>query len=165
MTDATGPPDNPDPVATAQVPAAGTPRQQWPGASPVQQGYQPAHYVPSPVGKVRGTGVVILLSVVTLGIYTLVWYYQVHEEMKRHKGTGLGGGIALLLALLVGIVMPYVTAAEVGELFERHQQTRPVSGLTGLWYFPGMFILIGPIVWFVKTNGALNAYWRSVGAR
>ena len=40
-----------------------------------------------------------------------------------------------------------------------------MSGLTGLWYFPGMLILIGPIVWFVKTNGALNNYWRSMGAR
>jgi hypothetical protein len=29
----------------------------------------------------------------------------------------------------------------------------------------GAFILIGPLVWLVKTNGALNAYWRSVGAR
>jgi hypothetical protein len=25
--------------------------------------------------------------------------------------------------------------------------------------------LIGSIIWFVKTNGALNAYWRSVGAQ
>jgi hypothetical protein len=42
---------------------------------------------------------------------------------------------------------------------------KPVSGATGLWYFPGMFILVGPLVWFVKTNGALNAYWRAHGVR
>jgi hypothetical protein len=35
--------------------------------------------------------------------------------------------------------------------------------MTGLWYFPGVLILVGPIVWFVKTNGALNDYWRSQG--
>ncbi|MGI8683270.1 MAG: DUF4234 domain-containing protein [Mycobacteriales bacterium] len=124
-----------------------------------------SQYGSAPIGKVRSTGVVILLSLVTLGIYGLVWYYQVHEEMKRHKGTGLGGGIALLLAMLVGIVMPYITSAEVGELYDRRQQAKPVSGLTGLWYFPGIFLLIGPLVWFIKTNGALNAYWRSLGAR
>ncbi len=44
-------------------------------------------------------------------------------------------------------------------------QAKPVSGATGLWYFPACFILIGPIVWFVKTNGALNEYWRSQGAQ
>ncbi len=36
--------------------------------------------------------------------------------------------------------------------------------MTGLWYFPGSLILVGPIIWFVKTNNALNDYWRSVGA-
>ncbi len=29
----------------------------------------------------------------------------------------------------------------------------------------GWFLFVGLIVWFVKTNGALNSYWRSLGAR
>jgi hypothetical protein len=142
-----------------------------PVPSPSGYGMQPApgqvpagYGMPGPIGKIRGTGVCVLLSIVTLGIYPLVWYYSVHEEMKRHRGTGLGGGIALLLAFLVGIVMPYITSSEVGSQFERAGQRKPVSGVTGLWYFPGIFLLVGPIVWFVKTNGALNAYWRSLGA-
>jgi hypothetical protein len=134
----------------------------------VPEGYgQPlpvAYSDPGAVGKVRGTGMAILLTVVTFGIYPLYWYYAVHSELKRHRGTGLGGGIALLLAVFVGIVMPYLTSAEVGEAYAGRGQDKPVSGATGLWYFPGLLILVGPIVWFVKTNGALNAYWRSVGA-
>jgi len=116
------------------------------------------------VGKIRSTGVCMLLAIVTLGIYPLVWYYKTHEEMKRHNGDGLGGGLALVLAILIGIVMPYITASEVGGLYRRAGQRPPVSGTTGLWYFPGIFILIGPFIWFIKTNGALNAYWRSRGA-
>lgn len=118
-----------------------------------------------PVGKIRGTGVCILLSLVTFGIYTLVWYFKVHEEMKRHNGQGLGGGLALVLAIFVGIAMPYITSSEVGSLYEDRGQRKPVSGLTGLWNFPGVFLLVGPLVWFIKTNGALNGYWRSLGAR
>ena len=38
---------------------------------------------------------------------------------------------------------------------------RTVQGLTGLWI---LLPLIGGIIWFVKTNGALNDYWRSRGA-
>lgn len=121
-------------------------------------------YRPGGIGKVRGTGVSILLFIVTLGIYGLVWYYLVHDEMKRHTGTGLGGGIALLIAFFVGIASPYLASHEVGELYAGRGQDAPVSALTGLWYFPGIFILVGPIVWFVKTNGALNSYWRSMGA-
>lgn len=125
------------------------------------------HMAPRPyptIGRVRGTGISIVLYLVTFGIYGLVWYYQVHEEMKRHKGDGIGGPLSLLMALLVGIVMPYLTSSEVGELYERRGQEKPVSALTGLWSFPGIFLLVGPIVWFVKTNHALNEYWRSLGA-
>ena len=136
-----------------------------PGPVAPYGGGAPSPYGAGPIGKVRPTGVCILLSIVTLGIYSLVWYYSTHEEMKKHTGTGLGGGVALLLSLFVGIVMPYITSSEVGGLYERRGQRPPVSGVTGLWYFPGIFLFfIGPIVWFVKTNGALNAYWRSVGA-
>ena len=150
-----------------------TPAQQIPSyAAPVSHGPAPMSYAPAgqpahqtaPIGKVRGTGVCILLAVVTFGIYTAVWYYQVHSEMKRHTGRGLDGGVALLLALFVGIAMPFLTPAEVGGMYERRGQAKPVSGATGLWYFPGIFILIGPLVWFIKTNGAINSYWRSLGA-
>ncbi len=118
-----------------------------------------------PIGQVRGTGVQILLFVVTLGIWSLVYYYQTHEEMKRHSGQGLGGVLALVLSLFVGIASPYLLSHEVGELYERRGQRKPVSALTGLWFFPGMFVLVGPVIWFVQTNNALNDYWKSLGAR
>lgn len=156
----TGPTPAQDPYAQAGAYGQPAPVSPYAGAAPSPYGYGTGQ-----LGKVRPTGVCILLSIVTLGVYGLYWYFSVHEEMKKHSGTGLGGGVALLLAFFVGIVMPYVTSSEVGGLYERRGQVPPVSGVTGLWYFPGIFLFfIGPIVWFVKTNGALNAYWRSVGA-
>jgi len=119
---------------------------------------------PAPVGKVRETGMCIVLTIVTLGFYSLYWWFAVHEEMKRHSGQGIGGGVALILAIFVGIVMPFINSSEVGNLRESRGQEKRVSAGTGLWYFPGIFILIGPFVWFIKTNGALNAHWRSLGA-
>jgi hypothetical protein len=107
----------------------------------------------------------ILLPIVTFGISSLVWCYKIHDEMKRHTGHDVGGGLGLLIALFLGIVSPFVVSTEVGQLFERSGTRAPVSGASGLWYLPGMFILIGSIIWFVKTNGALNANWRSVGAQ
>jgi hypothetical protein len=119
-----------------------------------------------PVGKVRGTGTCILLTIVTLGFYTWYWYYKTHDEMKQHSGAGVGGGVALILAIFLGIVMPFLTSNEVGGLYERRGQTPPVSALTGLWaLLLGWFFFVGLIVWFVKTNGALNAYWRSAAVR
>jgi hypothetical protein len=117
------------------------------------------------VGKVRSTGLSMLLFVVTFGIYGLVWWYLVHEDMKKHSGNGIGGLVALILALFVSPAAAFFTSDEVGKLYERAGQRAPVSALTGLWYFPGIFLVVLPIVWFVKTNGALNDYWRAYGAR
>lgn len=152
------------PVEASSAPPASAPPAAPPAAP--QYAAPPAYPAPGagPVGKVRGTGMCILLLIVTLGFYSLYWFYATHDEMKRHSGQGLGGVLALVLAFFVGFVMPYITSAEVGGLYERQGKEKRVSGLTGLWYFPGAFIIIGPIVWFVKTNGALNDYWKSLGA-
>ena len=71
--------------------------------------------------------------------------------------------IALIIAVIFGLVSPFLLSNEVGKLYERRGQTPPVTALTGLWFFPGIFILVGPFIWFVRTNNALNEYWRSQG--
>ena len=63
------------------VPAAAQP----PGQPPVPYGQQlPVPY--GPPGPVRGIGMSILLAIVTLGIYTYVWTWKTHAELKRHTG-------------------------------------------------------------------------------
>lgn len=139
------------------------PPQGW-AAPPVNPGAMQG--MPGgPVGKVRSTGICILLLIVTCGIYSIFYYYMTHEEMKRHSNQGLGGVVAAILAFFFGIVSPFLLAAEVGKLRESRGQEAKVSGMTGLWVFPGALILVGPLVWFIKTNGALNEYWVSQGAQ
>lgn len=142
--------------------------QQSQAMMPAPTGYPvPTAYAPAagPIGKVRSTGACIALTIVTLGIYSLYWYYATHDEMKKHTGDGLGGGLALVLAIFIGIASPFLSSSEVGKLYERRGMRAPVSGVTGLWFLLlCWFFLVGAIVWFVKTNGALNAYWRSQGA-
>src|ERR1700724_2814644 len=75
-----------------------------------------------PVGKVRGPGTVILLSIVTLGIYGVVWQYKTFKEMKDHSGAGLGGVVGLLLAIFLSIVNWFEMPAEVGNLYAAEQQ-------------------------------------------
>lgn len=132
---------------------------------PYQPGTQPPPQQWGPPGRIRSTGLGILLFIVTFGIYGWYWFYATHDEMKRHTGTGIGGGIALLLAILIGAVSPFLSSHEVGKLYENAGRPGPVSALTGLWVIPGFLLLVLPIVWFVKTNGALNEYWRAMGVR
>lgn len=138
----------------------------WAGQEQPPAYGQPAPYgapAPGSLGQTRGTGKMVLLFLVTFGIYGLIYYYRVHEEMKTHTGRGLGGGLALVLALLVGVASPFILSDEVGKLYSARGQQPPVTGATGLWYIPGILILVGPFIWFAKTNKALNEYWQSLG--
>jgi hypothetical protein len=157
-----------DPAPTAEQPSVLPPPPPPSGAVPAPAyGAAPATMPATmPIGTIRNTGTCILLTIVTLGFYTWYWYYKTHDEMKRHSGTGIGGAVALILAIFVGIVMPFLTPNEVGGLYERRGQAKPVSAATGLWFLLlGWLLFVGAIVWFVKTNKALNDYWRSVGAQ
>lgn len=108
------------------------------------------------IGKQRGTGVSILLFLVTIGIYGLFWIYGTHKEMKAYSGSGLGGGIALLIWIFFGLASPFLHSSEVEGMYRRAGRTSPVSAITGLWV---LLPLAGPIIWFVKSNGALNEFW------
>lgn len=137
----------------------GYPAQPMPGPPPWAQYARPT----GALGTMRPTGLIILLFFVTFGVWGLVYVFQSQEEMRRHTGEGLGGIIALLIAVIFGVVSPFLLSNEVGKLYERRGQEPPVTALTGLWFFPGIFILVGPFIWFVRTNHALNEYWRSQG--
>lgn len=154
----------PEATSAAAPPPYSAPQGEVVAPAPAAPAAYAAPGATGELGKIRGTGACVLLSIVTLGFYTWYWWYKTHDEMKRHSGEGIGGPIALLLAVLVGIVMPFLTSNEVGKLYERQGKPAPVKATTGLWYLLlGWFFLIGAIVWFVKTNGALNDYWRSQG--
>lgn len=181
MTDTNDPTPAPEPSSASAPPPFATPAPDFaaapapapePTAAPVPAAAPaaPVAYAPAasgpvasgPIGKIRGTGTSILLMIVTLGIYSIFWYYGTAKEMKEHSGQGIGGGLALILGLFVSIVMVFVAPNEVGGLYERAGKPKPVSAVTGLWV---LLPFVGSIVWFVKTNGALNDYWRSLGAQ
>ena len=112
-----------------------------------------------PLGQPRGIGFGILLFIITFGIYGLYWVYKTQEEMKQHTGDGLGGVLGLVVWILISPVSAFVIPSEVGNMYKRAGKEPPVTGWTGLWLFPFGFLIVTAIVWFVKTQGALNRYW------
>ena len=48
-------------------------------------------------GNTRSIGLSILWAILTLGIYTFVWTYKTHEEIKRYSGNGVGGVIGFVI--------------------------------------------------------------------
>ena len=115
---------------------------------------------PGPLGKIRRPGIVILLSIVTLGIYGLYWQYSTFKEMKDHTGQGIGGGVGLLLAILLGIVNVFLMPAEVGNMYAAEGQVKPISGVSGFWV---LLPIVGGFIWIFKVQGNLNRYWTAHG--
>ena len=112
-------------------------------------------------GHVRNPVAVILLSIITIGIYALYWQYASFKEMKDYSGEGIGGWLGLLFAILIGVVNWFVLPLEVGRLFARSGRQPPVSAVTGFWV---LIPIVGGIIWIVKVQGRLNDYWESLPA-
>jgi hypothetical protein len=114
-----------------------------------------------PLGKPRSQGLVILLTVVTLGIWTTVWSYQNGEELKQRTGQGLGGVAYLFITLLISPVTMFLMAGEVEQLYRREGKEPPITTIWGLWF---LLPLIGNLIWYFRIQAALNDYWISKGS-
>ena len=115
----------------------------------------------APLGKPRGILFVILITIVTLGIYHLYWVYKAFDELKRYTGEGIGGVLGLVIALVIGIVNYFVLPSEIGKLYRGDGRDAPMTGWTGLWI---ILPIVGWFVWIVKVQGAMNRFWESKGA-
>ncbi|MET0147454.1 MAG: DUF4234 domain-containing protein [Ilumatobacteraceae bacterium] len=150
MTDLPPPPSDPPPPS-APPPAAGTYAVVPAGVAPAKVGG--AYYSP---------GVVILLSIVTLGIWTALWTWRTNEDLKRWNGDGLGPGIALVLWFVFSPVLMFTIPNEVGNMYERDGRARPVSAVWGLWV---LLPIVGHFIWYFKVQRLLNEFWLSKGAQ
>jgi hypothetical protein len=114
-----------------------------------------------PIGKPRSIGRVILLSLVTLGIWTIVWSYQNGEELRRYRGQGLGGIAYLFITFLIAPVTMFLMASEVEQMYRQAGKEPPITTIWGLWF---LLPLIGNIIWYVRIQQAINDYWVTSGS-
>jgi len=111
-----------------------------------------------PLGRQRGIGFAILMTIITLGIYSIYWVFKTQDEIKEHSGQGVGGVLGLVIYIVVSVVTWFLVPSEVGKMYKLDGREAPFSGWTGLWF---LLPIIGAFVWFIKVQGSLNRYWES----
>ena len=113
-----------------------------------------------PLGKRRSPGLVILLTIVTCGVWAVVWAYQNGDELQRFSGKGAGGVIHLVVTILLSPVTMFLLAGEVEQLYRDDGQEPPITTIWGLWF---LLPIIGNLVWYLRIQDAINGYWTAHG--
>lgn len=114
-----------------------------------------------PLGKQRSIALVVLLTIVTFGIWMLVWSFQTGNDLRNHTREGLGGAVYLVITLFVSPVTMFLMANEVEKMYLAQRRQPPITTLWGLWF---LLPLIGNLIWYVKIQRSINDYWASMGA-
>jgi magnesium-transporting ATPase (P-type) len=119
-----------------------------------------------PLKTNRSLGMFILLSIVTLGIYSIVVHYEMTESMNaitRRTGKPFMNYILVLLLSVVtfGIyaLVWYHTFSDRNETESQRRGLAPAVKASDfwLWYVLGSFIIVGPFVYFHKLFTSMNA--------
>jgi len=118
-----------------------------------------------PIGKIRNPWTVVLLMIVTLGIYTFFYYYRTFEELKNYRGRGWSGTLYLLFQFVFPfplLAIPWLVPAYIGRMYDEAGMDKPISGNTGWWVFVP---IAGIFIWLFKVQNRLNGFWSAKGAR
>ena len=121
----------------------------------------PAPVGAGPLGQRRSIATVLLLTIVTLGIWQLVWSYQNGDELKRYSNKGFGGVVYLIFSFFIYPVTMFLMASEVEQLYRSEGKEPPITAIWGLWF---LLPIIGNLIWYVRIQRSINDYWASHGA-
>ena len=147
--------------------------------TPASAGYAPPTM--PVVGAERSPNVVALLSIVTLGLYLIYWWYTVNREMRDFARTvqpthplaaSSPGTSTLAVTLGALIIVPvFVTAhstarrvCEAMRLSGLPPHDRPSPPLYMLMFTVGGLLLVPPFLYAPLLQGQLNRAWSQVRA-
>ena len=114
--------------------------------------------------KIRNPFLVFVWSLVTLGIYYLVWYYKINRELRDAAGVNVSPVVALL-AITIGwlvIVPPFVSWYRTFTRIVEAQRETPITSeaspvLGFILYVIAIFFLPVEVIY---AQDELNKVWR-----
>ena len=120
--------------------------------------------------KIRSVVWVIVLELITLGIYGFFWWYFIHRELRdygRAKGTnelGTSPGTSLL-AITLGLLIIVPALVSIFNGFKRVQAAQRLTGIEPIngWIGLILFLVFYPALMGYMQSG-LNPVWRAQAA-
>jgi hypothetical protein len=106
---------------------------------------------------------VLGLSLITLGIYGLYWYYKVNEEIQRYTGDQTISPSRSLLAVIPGfllIVPPFIAYYNTANHVQQMEQQRGIATQIS----PALVVILALVIWIgmaAYVQEHLNHVWDS----
>lgn len=106
---------------------------------------------------------VLGLTLITLGIYGLYWYYKVNEEIQRYTGDQTISPSRSLLAVIPGfilIVPPFIAYYNTANHILQMEQQRGIASQIS----PALVVVIALVIWIgmaAYVQEHLNRVWDS----
>jgi hypothetical protein len=123
--------------------------------------------------KIRNVIAVPVLSIVTLGIYYVVWYYKINREMADYGRVNghseeLGDSpVTSLVAITLGALIIVPALVSLYRTFQRIQALQRLTGggepING-WIGVIAFIVFSPVLYGYMQSG-LNSAWQGYAAK
>ena len=93
----------------------------------------------------RSMGMQVLLCIITLGIYSIYWFYITCDEMVRYKGLSGSPGLWTLF-----LFIPFL------GFYSYYKQSEATEALTdgrmNRWIIFILWFVFGPAVWFIVQS-------------
>ncbi|MBW2192045.1 MAG: DUF4234 domain-containing protein [Deltaproteobacteria bacterium] len=112
----------------------------------------------APIIERREPALVLVLSIITLGIYLPFWYHGIYEDLQKLDGrtpTGHGFWLDFLFVLLTGSALPKTPRSS--RLFSTSLPTSPHLSPTSS---PARFSRTNSTAWSRSSKGGSRAAWR-----
>ena len=113
--------------------------------------------------KIRNPFLVFVWSLVTFGVYYVVWYYKINRELRDAAGIPVSPAVAAVAITLgwIVIVPPFVswyrTFERIGEA-QRTAGATPANAILGFILFVIAVFLVPVEVLYAQDE--LNGLWR-----
>jgi Domain of unknown function (DUF4234) len=119
--------------------------------------------------KIRNIIAVAVLSVITLGIYLVCWWYFINRELAdlgRARGTDELGDSPTksTLALFPGALIVVPALWTTVTTFQRVQKAQSITGQNPIngWLGLVLYIVLSPAMYAYMQSG-LNSVWKAIG--
>lgn len=109
------------------------------------------------MGKKRSPIGVLLLAIITFGIYFFVWYYKTNREMMEVTQQPWGVGLWTFL-----LFIPIANFVSVYKMADQIHRAHLAKGVTGMGTVPIFLLMVIPLVSIVgvpMAQSQMNKLW------